>query len=98
MPRSKGRHGRPFRRIRAQILAQGKPCWICRQPIDLTIPWRDPYTGAANPWSATIDHLQPLARGGDPLDPTNLAAAHRRCNIQRAHRLYRLYPTTSRRW
>lgn len=29
MPRNKGRSGRPWRRIRAQILAASTTCWIC---------------------------------------------------------------------
>lgn len=70
----RGRSGRPWRRVRAQVLAASRVCWIC-----------------GHDGSDSVDHLTPLAEGGDPLDPTNLAPAHdapcptckRRCNGSR---------------
>lgn len=42
MPRSKGRAGRPWRRLRASVLAASDVCWICGHPgsqdVDHVIP------------------------------------------------------------
>lgn len=90
MPRSKGRTGRPWRRIRAQVLAESTTCWIC-----------------GHDGSDTVDHVIPLSRGGDPLDPANLRPAHgvkgcptckRRCNQSRGTRPTFLAPKASRNW
>ncbi len=90
-PRSKGRTGRPWLRIRRQILAQGRPCWLCGQDIDPSLPRQ-------HPWSFTVDHIQPLSRGGSARDLDNLAPAHARCNSRRGSRV-RVQPLiTSRRW
>lgn len=73
----RGRWGRPWRRVRAQVLAASTVCWIC-----------------GHDGSDSVDHVTPLAIGGDPLDPDNLAPAHhrpcpqcgKRCNIARGVR------------
>ena len=72
-PRSKGRTGRPYRRLRDRLKASGAPCYWCAAPIDLALPWW-------HPASHTVEHIVPLAAGGAPLDPANLASAHRLCN------------------
>lgn len=60
---------------RAIIKADRPPCHVCKGeygPIDYD-------AHHLSPLSFTIDHITPLALGGeDTLD--NLAAAHRRCN------------------
>lgn len=33
--------------------------------------------------SFSVDHVVPLSMGGDLNDPTNLAAAHRLCNMKK---------------
>jgi hypothetical protein len=77
-PRSKGRTGRPFRRLRDRLKASGAPCWVCGHHIDLSLPWWDP-------WSFSVDHIVPLVAGGAPLDGANVASAHRRCNQLRSY-------------
>lgn len=53
-------------------------CHICHQKVDLTLSGRDPY-------GPTVDHLIPLSEGGaDEL--TNVALAHRQCNVRRGVR------------
>lgn len=37
---------------------------------------------SGQPWSASLDHLQPRSRGGSD-DPANLATAHLWCNVMR---------------
>lgn len=89
MPRSRGRTGRPWRRLRLAILANSNTCTLCHQPIDHTIPY-------PHPMSPTVHHLTPLAHGGPELDPANCAAAHKICNERQGAR-----PTTtvrSREW
>ncbi|MFE9923130.1 HNH endonuclease [Streptomyces sp. NPDC005774] len=41
---------------------------------------------ARHPFGFTSDHLVPLSRGGQPLDPANARPAHRRCNSSRGNR------------
>jgi 5-methylcytosine-specific restriction endonuclease McrA len=36
-PRSKGHVGRPWRRLREQVLAQSNICWICGNPGATTV-------------------------------------------------------------
>lgn len=98
MPRSKGRTGRPWLRLRTRILAQRRPCWLCGRDIDPDLPWRDPDTGRVNPWAGVIDHIRSLSNGGDPRDPANLAAAHAWCNNSRGNRDEAPVLVTSRRW
>jgi 5-methylcytosine-specific restriction endonuclease McrA len=87
----RGRTGRPYRRVRAQVLAECAVCWICGRGIDLTLPPR-------HPMSATTDHVIPLSLGGDPLDPANQRPAHYRCNSARGNRAVRPRLSTSRAW
>jgi hypothetical protein len=79
-PKEAGRHGRPFRRARAQVLAASRICWLCghdgSDSVDHVIPR----------WLC-------LATGQERLlnDPANLAPAHhqpcptcgQRCNRKR---------------
>lgn len=65
------------RALRAAVEAQGLPCHLCGQPIDLTLPH-------THPLSFTADHITPLATGGH-LHGT-LAPAHRTCNSARGKR------------
>lgn len=37
--------------------------------------------------SFEVDELVPVSRGGDPLDYTNVGAAHRICNQRRGNRM-----------
>ncbi|MER5892290.1 HNH endonuclease [Streptomyces sp. NPDC001876] len=86
------RNGRPYRRLVAALKAAGHPCWLCGHAIDRRLT-------AQHPLSFTLDHLVPLSRGGDLLDPANARSAHRRCNSARGNRTERRAPTrTSWRW
>lgn len=76
--RSKGRTGRPYRRLRDSLRAQRGPCGICGGPIDYDAPWW-------RPESFSVDHIVPLVAGGAPLDRANVRAAHARCNRLRTY-------------
>lgn len=92
MPRSPGRAGHRWRQTRAAILAVSTHCALCHEPLDFT----------ARPGSSrspSIDHIRPLGRGGDPLNPANLRPAHFGCNSARGNRDRRTRRTeTSRQW
>jgi len=74
------RNGRPYRRLVAAQKALGLPCWICGHNIPGNVD------GRTHPLAFTLDHLIPLSRGGDLLDPANARSAHRRCNSSRGNR------------
>lgn len=74
------------------------PCFLCGQPIDYTFT-RVYYLHRL---AGTAHHIRGLAQGGDPLDPGNLAPAHRGCNTRESNRIRAGLPTvmtrTSRCW
>lgn len=49
-------------------------CWICGEAIDMSLP-------VLHARSFTLDHLVPLAKGGDVMG--EVKPAHRECNSQR---------------
>ena len=73
-------NGNARRKLRARLRAEGRPCHICGMPIDYGLP-------AGDPWSFEVDELVPVSRGGDPLDYSNVDAAHRICNQRRGNRM-----------
>lgn len=50
-------------------------CGICEEPIDQSLSYPDPM-------SASLDHVMPLARGGEH-SRANAQAAHLRCNVRK---------------
>lgn len=50
-------------------------CQICDDPIDTALAWPDPF-------SASIDHIIPLSRGGSHLY-SNVQITHLRCNLKK---------------
>lgn len=72
-------NGHARRKVRAWLRAQGRPCHICGQPIDYSLP-------AGNPMSFEVDEIVPVSRGGSPIDAGNVAPAHRICNERRGNR------------
>jgi 5-methylcytosine-specific restriction endonuclease McrA len=90
------RQGRPYRRLVDAQRALGLPCWWCGQDIDYQLTGTD---AQRSPWAFTLDHAQPISRGGGLLDPANARSAHRRCNSARGNRTAaRPQERTSRRW
>lgn len=69
-----GRETRAWRDLSARLRKTlPATCWICLEDIDLSLHHNDPRA-----W--TLDHVDPLARGGELLDERNLRPAHRSCN------------------
>jgi len=56
----------------------GWRCHLCRRKVD-------PALKSPHDLSPTMDHLEPVANGGDH-EPVNLALAHRICNTLRSNR------------
>lgn len=75
-----GRTSRRWKRLRANLKRERRPCCLCLKPIDYTLEWPDPR-------SFSVEHVKP--RSTHPHlaeDPTNLDAAHLGCNSRRGNR------------
>lgn len=64
-------------------------CWLCGNPIDMQLP---PH----HPNAFTLDHIIPLARGGNLHGETK--PAHRTCNSQRGQIHKTQQPKTILNW
>ncbi|WP_079124904.1 HNH endonuclease [Streptomyces lushanensis] len=94
---SNPRNGRRYRDLCARQRALGLPCWLCGHNIPYEIRGR---AAGQHPLAFTLDHLVPLSKGGDLLDPANARSAHRRCNSALGNRttMSVKQPRASRRW
>lgn len=83
-PNVRRSNGSARTKLRRWLKSQGRPCWICVEfgrsgEIDYSL--QHPH-----PFAFEVDELEPVSRGGDPLDPANVDAAHRCCNQWRGAR------------
>ena len=62
------------------ILARESVCGICGQPVDKSLKYPDPM-------SATVDHIIPVSKRGDPVALDNLQLAHRYCNRMKSDKM-----------
>ena len=100
MPNQRGRSGRPWQRLKAEVYSRKLPCCRCGQPIDYSLPYLDAVTGRPDPNSKSVDHY-PYPRSTHPHlaeDPANLAAAHLACNVEAKARTTSYTGQTSREW
>lgn len=72
-PDRDGSHQTQYKINKKKIMATQSICAICGKPVDRSLKYPDP-------WSATVDHIIPVAKGGHPSDIDNLQLAHFRCN------------------
>ncbi|WP_416382337.1 HNH endonuclease [Nocardia transvalensis] len=88
---NKGLNHRAYVRATKKLRKESQVCWICGQPIDVTLPHTDRMS-----WTA--DHVTPRSLGGHLLG--ELRAAHRACNASRGNRANTLADRmpTSRAW
>lgn len=78
MPRSPGRTGHAFRQARAWVLENYTHCWWCGKAVDKTLSGRDRM-------GPSVEHLDPLSLGGDPLNRERMRLAHLGCNSRRGN-------------
>jgi len=76
----RGRGGRPFERLKAQVKAESSHCAKCGKPLYPDLKW-------PHRWSTSIDHIIPLHLGGEPLDPANVQATHLTCNVREGNHI-----------
>lgn len=62
------------------ILATQTTCAICGGIVDKTKKSPDPL-------SPSVDHIIPIAKGGNPIDMSNLQLTHRACNRAKGTRI-----------
>ena len=76
-------------------LAETQPtlCALCLRPLT-------PHAPARTPDATEVDHRVPIALGGDPWDPANWQATHKRCNASKGARNHapRAPIVTTRDW
>jgi 5-methylcytosine-specific restriction endonuclease McrA len=72
-----------YQKAKKIIFASQSVCGICGRPVDFDKKFPDP-------WSATIDHIIPVIKGGDPTSLENLQLAHSYCNRQKSTKLVEL--------
>lgn len=62
-----------YQKAKKIIFATQSVCALCGRPVDFDKKFPDP-------WSATVDHIIPIQKGGDPVNMDNLQLAHLQCN------------------
>ena len=72
-PDKDGKAHSSFEKAKKIIFASQSNCAICGRPVDFDRKFPDL-------WSATVDHIIPIAKGGDPASLNNLQLAHLQCN------------------
>lgn len=75
-PRTQNGHRR--RQLRARVLREEDHCWMCGRYVDKDLP-------PSHPYSAEVDELLPVSRGGSPYDRENCRLACRTCNRKRGN-------------
>lgn len=101
MTDSHGRSTRRWQQLKREVYARRANCCRCGQPINYSLPYRNPATGDVEPDSKTVDHYPfPLSIRPDLAeDISNLAAAHLRCNVSAGDRgVTHQIGTTSKNW
>lgn len=74
-----------YKNNRKKILASQDICAICGRPVDKRIKYPEPF-------SPTVDHIIPVAKGGHPADINNLQLAHFICNRAKADKVFERTP------
>lgn len=71
-----GRCGPEYDALRQWVIAHYDTCYVCTKPVDKTLDGR-------HRLGPTLEHIEPISRGGSLLDKSNAALSHRRCNMKR---------------
>ena len=67
------RTGRPYRRLRDQVISEEDLCSICGLAVDKSLSGR-------HRWGPSMDHEVSLRRGGPLMERANCHLAHSACN------------------
>lgn len=62
-----------YEKAKKIVFASQSNCAICGRPVDFDRKFPDP-------WSATVDHIIPVSKGGSPASLENMQLAHLQCN------------------
>lgn len=65
-----------WKQARRQVLRTATHCAICDLELDPSAPPK-------SRCSSSVDHIEPLSRGGAPYDAANLAVTHLGCNSRK---------------
>ncbi len=76
-PDHNGTQRAQFNSNKKKIYATQTVCGICGKRVDFKLKF-------PHPLSPCIDHIIPVAKGGDPSDISNLQLAHLTCNRQKS--------------
>ena len=69
-----------YQKAKKIIFASQSLCGICGRAVNFDKKFPDP-------WSATLDHIIPIEKGGDPASLENLQLAHLQCNRIKSNKL-----------
>jgi len=72
-----------YQKAKKIIFSSQSNCGICGRPVDFDKKFPDP-------WSATVDHIIPVAKGGDPASVDNMQLAHLQCNRIKSSKMVEL--------
>lgn len=91
-PRDTGR----WKGIRKRMVAAATSCAICGYALDHRGP-------ARSRWRPSVDHILPIAHGGEPYAASNLRVVHHGCNSRAGAQVRRprpppLHANPSRVW
>jgi len=75
-----GNYRKLFESCKKRIFATQNVCGICGGNVDFSLKF-------PHPMSACIDHIVPIARGGNPIDIDNMQLAHMTCNRKKSDKL-----------
>ena len=83
------RNANAYRKLREQLQRRGDSrCYRCGEPVDWSLPAKDPMTGRFNPLSASIEHKIPVSYRPDlEYDMKNVTVSHLGCNIHAGDRI-----------
>lgn len=75
-PDRDGDHQGRYDKNRKIIIQRNDYCALCGKPVDKSLKY-------PHPFSASVDHIKPVSKGGHPSNLSNLQLTHLVCNISK---------------